>query len=49
MDFEIAMVSLKCKAILFDLDGTLVDSACRVQRLWLDWSRKHNIDPNLKF
>ena len=39
------MSLLKCKAILFDLDGTLVDSATRVQRLWLDWSRKHGIDP----
>jgi sugar-phosphatase len=39
------MSTLKCKAILFDLDGTLVDSATRVQRLWLDWSRKHGIDP----
>ena len=38
------MSLLKCKAILFDLDGTLVDSAIRVQRLWLDWSRKHGID-----
>ncbi|HEX5839992.1 MAG TPA: HAD family hydrolase [Anaerolineales bacterium] len=40
------MSTLKCKAILFDLDGTLVDSATRVQRLWLDWSRKHDIDPH---
>ncbi len=40
------MSLLKCKAILFDLDGTLVDSATRVQRLWLDWSRKHDIDPH---
>jgi sugar-phosphatase len=38
------MPTLNCKAILFDLDGTLVDSATRVQRLWLDWSRKHDID-----
>ena len=40
------MSPLRCKAILFDLDGTLVDSATRVQRLWLDWSRKHGIDPH---
>ena len=40
------MSTLRCKAILFDLDGTLVDSATRVQRLWLDWSRKHGIDPH---
>jgi mannitol-1-/sugar-/sorbitol-6-phosphatase len=40
------MSTLHCKAILFDLDGTLVDSATRVQRLWLEWSRKHDIDPH---
>ena len=40
------MSNLTCKAILFDLDGTLVDSATRVQRLWLEWSRKHNLDQN---
>lgn len=39
------MLTMNCQAILFDLDGTLVDSATRVQRLWLNWSRKHAIDP----
>ena len=34
-----------CQAILFDLDGTLIDSASRVQRLWLGWAKKHGIDP----
>ena len=34
-----------CQAILFDLDGTLVDSAARVQRLWEVWGRKHGITP----
>ena len=39
------MITLNCKAILFDLDGTLIDSAPRIQRLWVDWGRSHNIPP----
>ena len=39
------MLSMNCQAILFDLDGTLVDSAFRVQRLWLEWGKRHGIDP----
>jgi sugar-phosphatase len=38
------MLTLNCQAILFDLDGTLVDSAIRVQRLWVEWSKRHGID-----
>jgi sugar-phosphatase len=38
------MLTLNCQAILFDLDGTLVDSAIRVQRLWVEWSKKRGID-----
>jgi haloacid dehalogenase superfamily, subfamily IA, variant 3 with third motif having DD or ED/haloacid dehalogenase superfamily, subfamily IA, variant 1 with third motif having Dx(3-4)D or Dx(3-4)E len=37
------MSSLNCKAILFDLDGTLIDSAFRIQRLWADWGKRHGI------
>lgn len=37
--------TLHCQAILFDLDGTLVDSAFRVQRLWREWGARHGIDP----
>ena len=37
------MLTLHCQAILFDLDGTLVDSASRVQRLWETWGKKHGI------
>ncbi|HSJ86079.1 MAG TPA: HAD family hydrolase [Anaerolineales bacterium] len=39
------MSDLNCQAILFDLDGTLVDSAFRVQRLWLEWGKRHGIEP----
>lgn len=38
------MLTFNCRAILFDLDGTLVDSASRVQRLWLEWGREHDLD-----
>jgi sugar-phosphatase len=40
------VITLNCQAILFDLDGTLVDSAFRVQRLWLEWGKRNGIDPN---
>jgi mannitol-1-/sugar-/sorbitol-6-phosphatase len=39
------MLTMNCQAILFDLDGTLVDSALRVQRLWLEWGEQNSIDP----
>jgi sugar-phosphatase len=39
------MQTMNSQAILFDLDGTLVDSAFRVQRLWLEWAKRHDIDP----
>jgi mannitol-1-/sugar-/sorbitol-6-phosphatase len=38
------MHTLNCQAILFDLDGTLVDSATRVERLWVEWSKRRGID-----
>ncbi len=38
------MYTLKCQAILFDLDGTLIDSATRVQRLWIDWGNRRGIN-----
>ena len=41
------MLTLNCQAILFDLDGTLVDSAIRVQRLWIEWSKRRGIDTEL--
>src|SRR5947209_4708932 len=31
--------------ILFDLDGTLVDSHVVVERQWSWWAREHSIDP----
>lgn len=34
-----------CKAVLFDLDGVLVDSARAVERVWRKWAHAHNLDP----
>ena len=38
-------MSIRCAAILFDLDGVLVDSAACVEKSWRDWSLKHGLDP----
>ena len=35
---------LVCKAILFDLDGVLVDSAECVERTWRAWSARHGLN-----
>lgn len=36
-------VNLTCKAVLFDMDGTLVDSTRVVERAWRWWARRHGI------
>jgi sugar-phosphatase len=36
--------SLRCKAILFDLDGVLVNSAELVERTWRGWAARHQLD-----
>ncbi len=40
------MRSFPCEAILFDLDGVLVDSTPCVTRVWATWARKHGLDPD---
>ncbi len=35
---------LTCKALLLDLDGTLIDSAPRILRVWEGWSARNGID-----
>ena len=34
------------KAILFDLDGVLVDSTPAVERVWRNWAAEHQRDPD---
>lgn len=31
-------------ALLFDMDGTLVDSTLVVEQLWMDWTSRHGLD-----
>lgn len=38
------MNSLRCRGVLFDLDGVLVDSTPAVARVWGWWARQHGFD-----
>jgi sugar-phosphatase len=38
------MPTFSCAAILFDLDGVLVDSTGAVDREWRDWGRRKGVD-----
>lgn len=40
-------VIFTCKAILFDLDGVLVDSTPAVARVWGAWAIQHGFDPEV--
>jgi len=41
------MIKLPFKALLFDLDGTLVNSLPAVERAWAQWSIEHGLDPDV--
>ena len=40
------LLSFPCRAILFDLDGVLVDSAECVERTWRNWANNHRLNPD---
>ena len=39
-----AMIEWSCEAVVFDLDGVLVDSAACVERHWRRWAAEHGLD-----
>ena len=39
------MLVTSCRAILFDLDGVLIDSTPAVARVWSKWAAEHGLDP----
>jgi mannitol-1-/sugar-/sorbitol-6-phosphatase len=39
------MKQFEVSAVLFDMDGTLVDSRAVVERTWTDWALKNGLDP----
>lgn len=39
------MNQIQCSALLFDLDGVLIDSTPAVARVWHSWAVEHGFDP----
>lgn len=39
------MIRLQCAALLFDLDGVLINSTPAVARVWRRWAVEHGFDP----
>ena len=39
------MIVTRCSALLFDLDGVLIDSTPAVARVWTRWAVEHGFDP----
>ncbi len=40
------MEKIRCAAVLFDLDGVLVDSTPAVTRVWARWATEHGFEPD---
>jgi sugar-phosphatase len=40
------MTGIRCRGVLFDLDGVLVDSTPAVARVWAWWAREHEFEPD---
>jgi sugar-phosphatase len=41
------MTHFSCRALLFDMDGTLLDSSLPVRRVWRAWAIENNLDVDL--
>ena len=39
------MIAIRCSALLFDLDGVLIDSTPAVSRVWHRWAVERGFDP----
>jgi sugar-phosphatase len=39
------MIRVTCDALLFDMDGVLIDSTPAVARVWTRWAIEHRFDP----
>jgi len=39
------MPEIRCNALLFDMDGVLIDSTPAVARVWRGWALEHGFDP----
>src|SRR6202158_4370142 len=39
------MIEITCSALLFDLDGVLIDSTPAVARVWTQWAIEHGFEP----
>jgi sugar-phosphatase len=40
------MIQIECAALLFDLDGVLINSTPAVERVWRRWAIEHGFNPN---
>jgi sugar-phosphatase len=40
------MTQITCAALLFDLDGVLINSTPAVARVWRQWAVEHGFDPD---
>ena len=48
IDFEkifLFMLQIVCSALLFDMDGVLIDSTPAVSRVWRRWALEHHFNP----
>jgi len=40
------MAQIACSALLFDMDGVLIDSTPAVERVWRQWAIEHGFEPH---
>jgi sugar-phosphatase len=46
LNYDEGMTQIRCRAVLFDMDGVLVDSTPAVARVWSAWAQKHGLEPD---